>query len=530
MKSNVIHTLCYALILGLLMMPKLSADEAHVTGCSGPKERLHVYLLIGGEGMAGPTALTADADAVLERCYLLNAEGTWEPARASLNRYSTIAGTEGDPMLGPGLAFAKAMLEADKEVSIGLVVNAGAGKQNFVEHWRYKDECYRQARKRTRTACKTGTLKGVLWHQTGNRIDSALSYHKDLIGNLRADFGLLNLPFIVGGMPEADDAVNAHNSMNKALVADVHASAIASAEGVSQFDAPGMELLGNRYAEQMMSVQAEWAAKPIRQAVPEPKVIDAHIHATPCKKDGLDIVATWMERNHVERCISKPLSQSRAKTPEEREIMLANFLKYKGRIDRFCIIKPHEVESVEEAVAILKKEKAEGAIGFGEHYGVGMMFDDPRNLRLYAACEQVGLPVHFHIDSNKNMDEKGLPRLERVLKTFPNLNLIAHAAFWLELSNGTCDRLLQTYPNLYAEPSGHRMAAILNRDRIYTRDFLIRNADKILFGTDAGWWSFGKAKADREIQFTLFEELDLPEEVLAKIYRGNAEKLFGFNQ
>jgi len=104
----------------------------------------------------------------------------------------------------------------------------------------------------------------------------------------------------------------------------------------------------------------------------------------------------------------------------------------------------------------------------------------------------------------------------------------AHAQFWLQLPNGTCDRLLQQYPSLYAEPSGLRMAAVLNRDRKYTREFLVRNADKILFGTDAGWWSFGKGKEDREIQFQLFEELDLPDEVKEKIYHRNAEKLFGF--
>ena len=37
---------------------------------------------------------------------------------------------------------------------------------------------------------------------------------------------------------------------------------------------------------------------------------------------------------------------------------------------------------------------------FGEHYGVGLMFDDPKNLRLYEACDKVRLPVMFHIDFN----------------------------------------------------------------------------------------------------------------------------------
>ena len=38
----------------------------------------------------------------------------------------------------------------------------------------------------------------------------------------------------------------------------------------------------------------------------------------------------------------------------------------------------------------------------------------------------------------------------------------------------------------------------------------------------AGWWSFGKSEQDRELQFMLFEHLDLPDEVRRKIYRTNA--------
>ncbi len=87
--------------------------------------------------------------------------------------------------------------------------------------------------------------------------------------------------------------------------------------------------------------------------------------------------------------------------------MLANYQKYKGRIHRFCIIYPEEVKTVEDAVKILEREKQDGAIGFGEHYGVGLMFDDPKNLLFYEACTQVELPVDVHIDQKRNMDEQG---------------------------------------------------------------------------------------------------------------------------
>jgi len=88
--------------------------------------------------------------------------------------------------------------------------------------------------------------------------------------------------------------------------------------------------------------------------------------------------------------------------------------------------------------------------------------------------------------------------------------------------------MLSRHPNLYADVSGTRMVGVLNRDRGYTREFLNRHQDRILFATDAGWWSFKKPKAERELQFELFEQLGLSDAVKRKIYRYNAAKLFGF--
>jgi hypothetical protein len=124
---------------------------------------------------------------------------------------------------------------------------------------------------------------------------------------------------------------------------------------------------------------------------------DAHVHAYDCRKDGLDAVAAWMKACNVNRCIIHPLADSRPKNETERKQMVENYREYEGKIDRFCIIFPGEVATEEEAVKLLKKEKDDGAIGFGEHYGKGLAFDDPANMRLYAACAAVGLPVMFHM-------------------------------------------------------------------------------------------------------------------------------------
>lgn len=45
---------------------------------------------------------------------------------------------------------------------------------------------------------------------------------------------------------------------------------------------------------------------------------------------------------------------------------------------------------------------------------------------------------------------------------------------------------------------------------------------------DEGWWSFGNRKKQMNQHYTFFEELGLPDEVRYKLYRGNAEKLFGW--
>jgi uncharacterized protein len=260
------------------------------------------------------------------------------------------------------------------------------------------------------------------------------------------------------------------------------------------------------------------------------KFIDPHVHAMSVTPLGLRAVANWMEQRGVERCIVSPLNHkgSRPKTEEERATMLANFLPYKGRIDRMTIIDAGEVQNTEQAIAILKREMADGAIGFGEHYGVGLMFDDPKNLMLYEACEKVGLPVMFHIDQNKNMVEPGMERVDRVLKMFPKCNLVAHAYWWRQLKDA--DRQLQEHPNLYADMSGRVVVDVLSRDRKFAREFLIRNQDKILWATDEGWWSFANEDRQMKQYYTFLEELDLPNEVRQKIYRGNAEKVFALNK
>lgn len=498
-----------------------------------PPENLHLYLLVGGANMAGRAEIPADAGDIIDRCYLFNEKNEWEPARNPLNQHSTVKKDAILQKLGPGYAFARKMLERNKDLSIGLIVNAGDDSK--IDDWLGKSETYWGARKRARAAMRHGTLKGVLWHQgvdDSEAADGYLDKLQSLVANLRADLNDSNLPFIAGQIHNAP-VINAQIAK---LPETAHASAFVSSEGLTtnggtHYDTKSQLLLGERYAEQMIRLQAALA-----DSAPKPpsdiKFIDPHVHAMSVTPIGLRAVAKWMEERNVERCIVSPLNHkgSRPQTEEERATMLDNFLPHKGKIDRMTIIDPGEVPTVDEAVKILKREIADGAIAFGEHYGKDLMFDDPKNLMLYEACEKVGLPVMFHIDQNKNMVEPGMARVDRVLKMFPKCKIVAHAYWWRQLENGTCDRQLQEHPNLYADMSGTVVVQVLNRDRKYAREFLIRNQDKILWATDEGWWSFGSPTRQMNQHYTFFEELDLPAEVRHKIYRGNADKVYGLTR
>ena len=495
----------------LLVLQIQAVEELHPLP---DKENFHIYLVIGDGEMAGHEEIEDNENEPLDRFFLFNARGQWEPATYPLNRYSSIQKEGRQQKQGLSYFFAKEILERNPDISIGLVVNAGVGQ--YIDKWGIKSPPYWAARSRTQKALKDGTLKGVLWKSKTSKtnVPIALDYLKDLFSFFRADMRNLDLPVVVCEL----EGSNSYNNQLRALASDVHAIGIAK-------NPDNTELQGKSCAEEMSKLLATSKAGSFAPAIP---VIDVHVHAQDAKVNGLEAVAQWMKRNNVDICISHPLRSSRYKNDPERRQMLTNYKKHKGRIYRFCLIEPGEIESVEEAIKILEREKAEGAIGMGEHYGHDMMFDDPRNLRIYEACEKVDLPVMFHIDRNKNMDEKGLPRVERVLKMFPNLKLLAHASWWAHLPDGSCERLMQKYPNLYADVSA--ITKVLNRDRNYTRKFIIRNQDRILFATDAGWWSFGKEKEQRELEFTIFERLDLPESVKKKIYQENAERLFGFER
>lgn len=197
---------------------------------------------------------------------------------------------------------------------------------------------------------------------------------------------------------------------------------------------------------------------------------------------------------------------------------------------------------------------AEGERGITE-------IDDIRFADFFSALERANvLMTSLHIaDPNGPFDNrqpwmadpvfywKQIRAFENVVAKYPRLTIVAAHGAWLVCQDAQIDYLrymLSKYPNFYIDLSAtFQYMPLLNRDNL--RDFFIEYQDRILYGTDGGNVPDNSidSHADRYARtFAILETsltvnggffgnnpakgLDLPKEVLEKIYYRNAVKLY----
>lgn len=280
---------------------------------------------------------------------------------------------------------------------------------------------------------------------------------------------------------------------------------------------------------------------------PKGTYVDVHTHLGQTWNTTVPLTAEellrWMDAHSVAQAVVLPLS-----SPESSsyllttDFVLEQTAPFRDRLIPFCSVDPRTSYSGgrKGLVEMLKRYVDAGAKGFGEHKP-GLAIDDARNMELYAACSELKLPLLFHIDNLRNLDKPGLPGLAKALAANPGCNFIGHGpGWWASISGdvteqdlggypkgkvakgGAMDALMEKFPNLFADLSAGSGAGAISRDLDFGRDFLIRRADRIMFGTD-----FLAPKQDVP-QFDLFEQkLKLPEDVQAKIFRDNARRVLG---
>ena len=249
------------------------------------------------------------------------------------------------------------------------------------------------------------------------------------------------------------------------------------------------------------------------------KKIDIHVHAT-MEKSGVlrsngetmatadELVAMYDELG-VEKGVLLPLVSPEGQLEmidnrETREIVA----KYPDRFYWFCNIDPRQFSNAPDSdfSGAIKYYKSLGAKGIGEMTS-NLYFDDPLVMRLFEYCEEYDLPVTFHIGYMGGdyglVDDMGLPRLEKVLKTFPKLRFLGHSQkFWSQIGGdlveadrggfpqgkvvegGRVVELMRMYPNLCGDLSAGSGVNSMVRDPEFACKFKEEFQDRLFYGTD----------------------------------------------
>ncbi|MCO8120809.1 amidohydrolase [Stieleria sp. TO1_6] len=303
----------------------------------------------------------------------------------------------------------------------------------------------------------------------------------------------------------------------------------------------------------------------------------------------LDDFVALMDRNHIAVCVSldgrlgdqldRHIKFLWTKY-QDRFAIFAN-VDWRGNapIDEPALWPCHRPGFAERTAELLEQAAERGVSGlklfkrFGLRYrnpdGTLIKIDDPRWDPIWAKCGELGLPIIIHTadpaaffdpvdETNERWEELSrhpdwsfygdeypsrdelLAARNRMIQRHPKTQFIgAHIANSAE-DLSTVAGWLDTYPNLWIEPASR--IGELGRQPFTARDFLIRYQDRLLFGTDGPWpearlrlyWRFFETHDE---SFAYSEKVpppqgmwqiygvDLPQEVLQKLYFANASRL-----
>lgn len=291
------------------------------------------------------------------------------------------------------------------------------------------------------------------------------------------------------------------------------------------------------------------------------KRIDIHSHVTAfpqyapdCKWQGRfcsaeEMIKIYDELN-IEKGVILPLNAAEGQmTPMTSEAAKWVADKYPERFLWFCSIDPRALSNKVDCnlSPLFAHYKKLGALGVGE-ITCQLYADDPKLDNMFSYAEEYEMPVLIHIATKFDggygiVDEAGLPRIERMLKKHPRLNIIGHSQpFWAEIScdcpenerggrpqgkvtEGRLSQLLREYPNLWCDVSAGSGANAFMRDPDFAEGFFEEFSDRILYGCDVC-----ATLNTHQIEFDAFlkqmyADKRISHETWKKIARENAIKL-----
>ena len=305
-------------------------------------------------------------------------------------------------------------------------------------------------------------------------------------------------------------------------------------------------------------------------------VIDMHSHAY---VDNVEDLQQWvrdMEANNV----VKVIIQTKAYGEEFDRL----YDLYKGVSDKFELWCGIDMSSwgtpdfPAKAIEELERCHDKGAKGVGELIDKGMgerasckvreqglHFNDDSLIPIFTRCAELGMPVSCHVadpiwmyeeidehnDGYMNasewkidMTQPGIIGLEELVATMeeacvknPQTTFIACHFINLSHDYETLGQILERHPNLYIDNSARHLESCVTPRA--TKKFYEKYADRIVFGTDNNassrlyrlLWRILESEdehfyADGQTYHWPLHGIGLSDDVLAKIYSGNAERIY----
>lgn len=219
-------------------------------------------------------------------------------------------------------------------------------------------------------------------------------------------------------------------------------------------------------------------------------VLDTHLHL---RRDP-DACFTHMQGCGVTNAVllTAALDEERAKAEME---------KRPGHFARSVAADPAQPD----AERVFREALKGGAVSIGElkHH---LALDSREMRRVYEIAAEMQVPVMMHIQDFPHFPGElpyntGYPQFDKLLKAYPKTNFIGHGdLFWAHISadvltdrgypagpikpGGLTDRWLSDFPNLFADMSANSGNNALSRDSDFSREFIRRQRNKLIFGSD----------------------------------------------
>jgi len=200
----------------------------------------------------------------------------------------------------------------------------------------------------------------------------------------------------------------------------------------------------------------------------------------------------------------------------------------------------NEVPDIPEARSEIEQYLRRGAVMIAEQK-FGVECDSPEMQRIYALARERNVPVLMHWQFETY--NKGFERFHQMLEKYSRVRFIGHAQTWWAnidrnhadqkvlypkgpvAAGGLTDRYLADYPNMFGDLSAGSGLNALTRDEDFTRGFLERHQDKLIFGSDCSDSDGRGEKCQGSQTIAVIRRLAANKAIERKLLYGNAQKL-----